>query len=60
MKTRNFPAKKLRRQLRAISILNRSLRADEIEHGDEHAAMLIAARAQRTKVIRHDRGKRVT
>jgi hypothetical protein len=52
MKPMNFPARKLLRQMRAISILNRSLRADEIEHGDEQAAMLLSARAQRTKIRR--------
>jgi hypothetical protein len=52
MRTKNFPAKVLRRRLRAMSILKRSLRQDEIEHGEEHAAMLISARAQRTKIRR--------
>ena len=57
MKPRNMPAKVLRRRLRAISIRNRSLRADEIEHGDEHEAMLISARAVRTKIKRQAKHK---
>jgi len=52
MRTENFPARKLRRQIRASGIQRRQLRQDEIDHGDEHEAMLIAARAVRTKIQR--------
>jgi hypothetical protein len=56
LKPANFPARKLRRQIRASGIQRRQLRQDEVDHGDEHIAMLIAARAVRTKIKRTTKG----
>lgn len=53
----NFPARRLRRQIRASGIQRRQLRQDEIDHGDEHEAMLLSARAQRSKIIRQAKHK---